>query len=205
MGSDNRYDGLEAYALKMVRTKARQLVGSAGFFEADLHDIEQELMIDLWRRLPRFDAARASLHTFIARVVEHHVATLVEAQKAGVRDYRKVTGSLDDRRPDEGGAGDDGPPLVTMDGLRRRLLAEARRDEEIRDLRRDLERVLAELPADLQDLCRRLQVSSVSEVSRETGVPRSTLYDAMAKIQERFEVAGLAAYLRAPTHPGGRR
>lgn len=204
MGS-NQYEGLDDYAVKLIRHKARQLVGRAGFVEADRADIEQEMALDLLRRLPRFDPARAARNTFIARIVEHRVATLVEAQKAGIRDYRRVAGSLDDRRPGDGGASDDGPPVLDQHEYRRAVLAGAFRDQEQRDLRRDLQRVVADLPADLRDLCERLQGATVSEVSRETGVPRSTLYDAIGKLRDRFDAAGLAAYLDAPTHRGGRR
>jgi len=60
MGSNNRYDGLDEYAVKLIKHKARQLVGRAGFVDADRHDLEQDMVIDLLRRLPRFDPTLAS-------------------------------------------------------------------------------------------------------------------------------------------------
>jgi RNA polymerase sigma-70 factor (ECF subfamily) len=204
MGS-NRYDGLDDYAVKLIRHKARQLVGRAGLVEADRPDLEQELALDLLRRLPRFDAARAGRNTFIARIVEHRVATIMEAQTAGVRDYRRVAGSLDERRPGDDGPSADGPPVLDQHEYRRETIAAARRDEDLHGLRRELAEAIAALPPDLRDLCQRLRDSSVSEVSRETGVPRSTLYDAIGKVRDRFDAAGLAAYLGGPTDRGGRR
>jgi len=204
MGS-NQYEGLDDYAVKLIRHKARQLVGRAGFVEADRPDLEQEMALDLLRRLPRFDPSRAGRNTFIARIVEHRVATLVESQKAGVRDYRRVAGSLDDRRPGDERASDDGPPVLDYPAYHRATVTRSARDEELRNLRRDLERAVAGLPPDLRDLCERLQVSTVSEISRETGVPRSTLYDGMGQVREHLRTAGLADYLRGPTHRGGRR
>ncbi len=44
------------------------------------------MILDLLRRLPRDSPKRAQLKAFIARVVEHKIATLMEAQKAGIRD-----------------------------------------------------------------------------------------------------------------------
>ena len=96
MGSDNQYDGIDPYAAGLIRFKARQLVGQAGFTASDREDIEQELILDLLRRLPKYNPKRAQLNTFIARVVEHRVATLIEAQKAGIRDYRRCRCSLND-------------------------------------------------------------------------------------------------------------
>ncbi|OGQ94899.1 MAG: hypothetical protein A2284_18825 [Deltaproteobacteria bacterium RIFOXYA12_FULL_61_11] len=195
MGRDNRYEGLDEYAVKLIRHKARQLVGRTGLVEADRDDLEQDMMMDLLRRLPRFDPSKAKRETFIARIVEHRVATIIETQKAGLRDYRCNAGSLDERRPDEGGGSGDTPPVLDQDSYRRETLDAARQDEGLRDLRRDMARTIAELSPDLRELCLRLLTSTVSEVSRETGVPRGTLYESVQKLRSRFERAGLAAYL----------
>ena len=194
MGNENKYEGLDEYAVKLIRHKARQLVGRAGFVEADRHDLEQELVLDLLRRLPRFDPTLAKRETFIARLVEHQVATLVESQKAGIRDYRRCAGSLDERREEPDGTSADGPPVLDQDEYLRETVAASRRDEELHALRLDLEKVLAELPVDLRALCARLQASSVSDVSRETGVPRGTVYEAIRRLRTRFERADLTAY-----------
>jgi RNA polymerase sigma-70 factor (ECF subfamily) len=170
-------------------------VGRAGFVEADRHDLEQEMVIDLLRRLPRFDPTLSKRETFITRVVEHHVATLVESQKAGIRDYRQVAGSLDERRTDSNGQTSEGPAVLDQDEYVRETIASARRSEDLHALRMDLRRVLADLPVDLRALCERLQSGNVTDISRETGVPRGTVYEAIRKLRTRFERAGLAAYL----------
>ena len=59
MGFDNRYEGIDEYAVRIIKHKARQLVGRAGFTESDREDLEQEMMLDLLRRLPKFDPKRA--------------------------------------------------------------------------------------------------------------------------------------------------
>jgi len=195
MGRDNRYEGLDEYAVKLIRHKARQLVGRAGLVAADRGDLEQDMVMDLLGRLPRFDPSKAKRETFIARIVEHRVATIIETQKAGLRDYRCNAGSLDERRADNGEGTGDTPPVLDQDSYRHETLQAARHDEEFRDLRRDMARVVEELPSDLRELCRRLLTSTVSEVSRETGVPRGTIYESVQKLRDRFEKAGLAAYL----------
>ncbi|MBK8482312.1 MAG: sigma-70 family RNA polymerase sigma factor [Proteobacteria bacterium] len=195
MGRDNRYEGLDEYAVKIIRHKARQLVGRAGLVAADRDDLEQDMVMDLLRRLPRFDPSKAKRETFISRIVEHRVATIIETQKAGLRDYRCNAGSLDERRADEGGGTGDMPPVLDQDSYRRETLGTARQDEDLRDLRRDIAMVVEDLPSDLRELCRRLLTSTVSEVSRETGVPRGTIYESVQKLRSRFEKGGLAAYL----------
>lgn len=200
MGNENKYEGLDAYAVRLIKHKARQLVGRPGFVEADRHDLEQELVLDLLRRLPRFDPAIAKRETFIARIVTHHIATIIESQTAGNRDYRQHAGSLDERREEDDGSTADGPPVLDEKEYVRETLASARRDEDLHALRLDLKKVLSDLlpgdgSVDLRDLCVRLQTSSVTDVSRETGVPRGTVYEAIQKLRTRFDRAGLAAYL----------
>lgn len=202
MRTGNRYDGVDDYAVKLIRNKARQLVGRAGFVEADRHDLEQELAIDLLKRLPYFDAAKAKRETFISRIVNHQIATIIEAQKAGKRDYRCEAGSLEERRTEDDGESSDTAPVFDDDAYRRETLAAAQRAEDRDALHWDLEKVIADLPPDLQTLCRRLSGSTVSEVSRETGIPRGTLYESIEKIRARFERAGLAVYLDGPTQRG---
>jgi RNA polymerase sigma-70 factor (ECF subfamily) len=200
MGNENKYEGLDEYAVRLIKHKARQLVGRAGFVEADRHDLEQELVIDLLRRLPRFDPAIAKRETFITRIVQHHIATIIESQKAGIRDYRQHAGSIDERREEDDGSSADSPPVLNQDEYLRETLTSARRDEDLHALRLDIEKVLSELlpsdsSIDLRALCARLQTSSVTDVSRETGVPRGTVYEAIQKLRTRFERAGLSIYL----------
>ncbi len=195
MGTQNGYEGLDEYAVKLIRHKARQLVGKAGFVEADRADLEQEMMIDLLRRLPRFDPSRAKRETFMSRIVTHRVATIIESRKAGIRDYRLCMQSIDDPGPEEDGRAADSPPLLDQDAYLRETRGDALTQEELQDLRMDVASALADLPPDLRRLCLRLATASVTEVSKETGIPRGTVYDALKKARARFERAGLAAYL----------
>ncbi|MEZ4600614.1 MAG: sigma-70 family RNA polymerase sigma factor, partial [Syntrophotaleaceae bacterium] len=103
MGFDKRYEGIDEYAVQIIKYKARQLVGRVGFTESDREDLEQEMLMDLLQRLPKYNADRAQRNTFIARVVEHKIATIIEARKAGLRDYRLCNCSLNDRLEDEEG------------------------------------------------------------------------------------------------------
>ena len=81
MGSE-----IDGYAVALIRCKAKQLIRRAEFKGMDSEDLEQEMMLDLLQRLPQYDASRASRNTFIARVVEHKVATLIEFYRVPRRD-----------------------------------------------------------------------------------------------------------------------
>ena len=104
MVSQNSYDGIDKYAANLIRHKARQLVGKAGFTEDDRPDLEQELMIDLLQRMRHFNPAKAKKTTFMARIVERHISTILEARFAQCRDWRLCQTSLNE--PLDNGEGD---------------------------------------------------------------------------------------------------
>ncbi len=195
MGGDNQYDGIDPYAVRLIKYKARRLIGQAGFTASDRDDLEQELILDLLRRLPKYNPRRAQLNTFIARVVGHKIATLIEAKKAGIRDYRRCPFSLNDRFEDEDGRSVERVDTFDQEDYLLRTGAQSRPSDELSALTIDVAAVLETLPPELRELCRRLKAESVTEISRDTGIPRGTIYESIKKLREIFEDAGLKDYL----------
>ena len=146
MGSGKQYDGIDPYAAGLIKYKARRLIGQAGFTASDREDIEQELILDLLRRLPKYDPKRAQRNTFIARVVEHRVATLIEAQKAGIRDYRRCRCSLNDRFEDEDGRSVERVDTFDQEDYLLRTGAQSMTAAELSALAIDVTAVLEGLP-----------------------------------------------------------
>lgn len=195
MGYENRYQGIDDYAVRIIKYKARQLVGRVGFTESDRQDLEQEMVFDLLRRLPKFKPERAQRNTFIARVVEHKVATIIEAQKAGMRDYRLCSCSLNDCFENEEGGSVERIDTINQDDYLQRTGKLSRPISDLRGLSIDVRSAVEKLPPELRDLCKRLQVESVTEISRDTGIPRGTIYESIKKLRTLFEDAGLKDYL----------
>ncbi|MBI3722356.1 RNA polymerase subunit sigma-24, partial [bacterium] len=113
---ENTYPGLGDYAVKLIRTRARELVRSGRFTAADQDDLEQELVIDLLKRFPKFYPAFAKEVTFVQRIIDHKVASLIDAQSAMVRDYRMRKASL--HHEVEDGDGDCVERWETLDEAR---------------------------------------------------------------------------------------
>ena len=153
------------------------------------------MVLDLLRRLPKFDPKRAGRNTFIARIVEHKVATIIEAQKAGMRDYRLCSCSLNDRLEDEEGRSIERMETIDQEDYLRRTGKLSRPMSELRNLSIDLRSAVQTLPPELRELCKRLQTESVTEISRDTGIPRGTIYESIKKLRAIFEDAGLKDYL----------
>ncbi len=195
MGSNQYDEGIDPYAVEIIRFKARQLVRQAGFTAADGDDLEQEMILDLLRRLPKYNPERAQLNTFIARVVEHEVATLIQKQKAGIRDHRRCRSSMNEPFKNEDGCTVDRVETLDQEDYLDRISVERRPGEELRTLALDVAAVLERLPPELRELCLRLKQETVTEISRDTGVPRGTIYESIKRLREIFEDAGLKDYL----------
>jgi RNA polymerase sigma-70 factor, ECF subfamily len=135
-----------------------------GFGSSDRDDIEQELALDLIVRLRNYDPAKARRTTFMARIVEHRIATLIEERNAACRDWRLRADAGDRDSFDSDGLGDAESALD--------LIPDPACDsaEDIA-LRIDLESALDELPEDLRGLWDLLLESSIPQISKQTGIP----------------------------------
>ena len=188
--SKNSYVGIDTYAARLIRTKAHQLIGKAGFTENDRQDLQQDLMMDLLQRMRHFNPAKAKKATFMTRIVERRISTLLEARHARCRDWRRCRLSLN--TPHGNDRGDTRELIDHVDSQGN--LGNSEKEtlhEAISNLHIDIERVLDTLPEDLRDLCERLRESNMAEIARETGVARTTLYDKLTRIREAFREAGL--------------
>ena len=193
--------GPEPYAAWLIRRKAKQLVGRAGFTVSDRPDIEQELHLDLVRRLPKLDESRAKRTTFIRHVVENRVPSPLAERTAASRDHRRCTTSLDE--PIEGDGCDSFGDTLDESAIHQRGGPTDRDEAERLDLRLDVERVLALLPDDARRLAAELMAHSTSEVARRRGVPHSSLRYRIGRLRTECERAGLGDYAPASANSPG--
>lgn len=182
MKRENNYLALGKYAQDLIRSKARTLIGQAGFTSADCDDIEQELALDLLVRLEKFNPKKSRRNTFMARVVDHRAATLIEERLTIRRDWRVCQDSLDDPEWQQSKEGiayfEERPDLsaLTRDGLTLKL---------------DFLNAAESLPEELRELCHRLLRANVSHVARDMGMARATLYYRIQRLREALRDAGL--------------
>ena len=153
----------DEYAARLVRLKARQLIGRYGFTESDREDIEQELKLDLLERLPDYDPERGSLEGFVSGVVDHKISRLLEKRAAAKRNPGRVEYSLNEAIPD-----DQGGQVERAAAMPDEILPHNGQQ----DLALDLADALSELSPDLRRLCRQLREKGVTEIARQEGVSR---------------------------------
>lgn len=184
---------LGRFEFGIVRRKVRQIIGRAGFTSQDREDLEQDLLTRLIQSLASFDPTKAHRNAFVTAVVERHVATLLRNARAAKRDHRRVTNiRMATCQPDHDESSD---VVFDIDRDVRRPSVSGTTTDQI-DLQIDVRIVLERLPEDLREFASARSVKSMSEVSRESDTPRTTLYHVADDLREHFEAAGLRDYVQ---------
>jgi len=178
---------------RIIASKACRLIGRHGFRHGDYDDLVQRFTLEWLRYRPSYDPRQSSVSTYVTCVVEHAVAGLIRHRRTAKRDpgrrvlsWEAVVEKVSEARIEEGvyTAGNE-PPCAG-----RSVTPEAPRD-----LQMDLATFLPSLPGRLRRVCVGLKTMTVSEYAQRTGIPRSTVYEAIHELRHRFEDAGLADYL----------
>ncbi len=180
-----RDDVFHPYATTAIRVHAQRLARSQVMPSMAREDYEQELSLDLWRRLAAYQPERAGLATFIDRVVRNRAARFHMTAKAAA--YRHERLELFVRRRDENAV----TPQPELDDP----TAPAESFTDAAHLRHDMARFTASLPPALQRCCAILQSGATGEAIRQHGLHRSSHYDALRRLRRRAHDAGLHDYL----------
>jgi RNA polymerase sigma-70 factor (ECF subfamily) len=160
----------------LIRRKAAKLVRNHTVPHAERDDIEHELLLDVLRRLPKFDPDKGDRESHLRTVVEHAVLNLVRSSRAAKRGKGRTT-PLDSIPVDEPGLG---RPDVDLAGA---------------DLVMDIQELLGRLPAELRRIAELLQSLSPTETARSLGISRVTVYSRLREIRSLCERSDLAKYL----------
>jgi RNA polymerase sigma-70 factor (ECF subfamily) len=174
------------YAAKLIKWKAKQLVGKYGFTDADRDDIEQELLLHLWRRLSQYTPGRGHPDAFAKAIVTNAALSLGERQRAIKRGGGRRELSLNDN--DEVGRDEkrtiERGDLLDQDAALRRLGRAQRSFVDEADLRMTVEEFLSKLPPKLRALAEKLLEDLPTHVAEEAGIPWGTLFDRISKMRK---------------------
>jgi hypothetical protein len=154
----------------------------------DREDLEQDLWLNLWIRLERHDPSRSSISTFSRLLIRNGAASIVEEQRMQRRDVRRCWRSLNDLIETDEGSVELGDAITFPEWTWR--------EAEALDLRVDLAKIQARLPAEFAQLMGELAVSDLSDIRRRAGYSRATLYRRIQRLRAYLTRAGLHEYLR---------
>lgn len=155
-----------AVAQRYARRGARRLHLS----RSDRDDLQQDILLALLERSARFDPERARWDAFATLLARHVVADRVRVRRAGVH-----------------------PEHVHLDIDAFPVGASAtQRDEVDHDLRLDLDRVSADMPAPCGQLLRLIcSTTDVADAQRQTGDSCAAFYRTIAELRCWLHAAGL--------------
>ena len=187
--------GDDKFVRRVIHRQVRKVIATTNLTNEDRDDLVQEAYAQVTKSLESFDPAVGHIRPFIVTVVQRHLGNVVRDRNVAKRATRGRVSLSKTVRSEEDAHVEMSQVLHDKDQDRR--LGRERRlsDEELNDLRLDLAAFMKTLPERFQDLLRRRQTQTISEISRDLGVPRTTVNDWMRKIQSLFEDAGFDRYL----------
>ncbi|WCR59252.1 MAG: hypothetical protein PG978_000688 [Wolbachia endosymbiont of Ctenocephalides felis wCfeF] len=159
MQSRNSFLGVDPVVVKYIRYYANYLNRTGYFTHGSLEDIELELFCEVWPYLNQYDETRSSFNTFVANLTKCRALNLLRNQLCA---KRQVNFIIDDDIPD------------------------CRCFESDMMVHIDVDNIISKLPKSHSDLCELLKVFTITEVSKITGIPKTTIYNILRQIRDRF-------------------
>lgn len=195
MDTDKKTCELTRYEYDLIRESAWKLSHSRGYTVHDVPDIEQELALELIRRLPKFNPAKARRTTFASMVVRNRIRNMVRDRKAEMRDVERKGPSLNQLVQTKEGEEIELIENVAQDDMDRFQGNRTRGTDEIAVMRIDMADALAHLPEPLRQAADLLSRMSASDASVAVGMPVSTFRKTRV-LPLRAALAHLEPYIR---------
>jgi RNA polymerase sigma-70 factor (ECF subfamily) len=189
MGIDQLAPDVHVFTSRLIRRKARQLAAKENFSPSDRDDIAQDLWLHLLERLEKFDPEKGTIFAFIQTVVERKTVSILRRHTAAKRDICRCSSLNLSIRADDG-TRMELASTIAENAPDPRLCQQTRHPQHRMEIAIDVESVVSQMPADLQELCERLKTHTLTEIAQETGIPRTTLYGRVRQIREFFEKSG---------------
>lgn len=173
----------------LVRIHAKKLSYRLGYNQSDRADLAQSLYCRVWRALPSYRPEKGHLHAFVAATIKNFAADLLRHQRAEKRNPRRVT-SLNVLVRDDLGQYVDRSNSVAESDARRHRSSFPRGGEEVAAEAADVTALLSTLPDDLRHLAEQLKVQNPTQIARDWGIPRTSLYADIRKLRAHFRAGG---------------
>ncbi len=183
---------LTDYAQNLIRIKARKLSRQRHFRHAEEEDLRQELWMAVVNQADKFDSSRASLDTFIDRVVNSAVVMLVRERQREKRAEGFQAVSLDSTHLSNQSNQSLASQISNEDSHRRTQVVPAD-PIEATERKEAVDVALEGMPTELRDTCGRLMQGSIASASREEGISRRQIRKSLAAARRFLERSGLDA------------
>jgi RNA polymerase sigma factor (sigma-70 family) len=182
-------------ANSIVGYKALQMSRKPGFNAEDRQDFKQELMNKVDQGLKSYDPQRSSLYPYVRAIVNHQACNIIRKRLARKRNAGNVA-SLNVNIEVKNVGFVEMAQTIGNSELDRRLRRERRLSEEdLSDLKMDLEAFMSKLDPQWKEFLRRRATQTTTEISNDMGIARSTLDGWAEQIKNLLVEAGFKNYL----------
>ena len=182
---------LSQYVQQLIRAKAHYLARRPGFSRCDEEDLRQEITTRLLGRVHHFDPGRASLNTFVDRVVASLVISILRERHRQKRAPGNRALSLEAHAVS---AEDGCKPLreqVQVADVQRRTVGSAGDMQDAAERDSAVRAAMSRLSPQLQRICERLMHVPAATAARQLGLTRHQLLKAVKALRVHFRAAGL--------------
>jgi len=162
---DNVFELFLPTTLRIAGVTAARIAGRSGMPADARRDLEQEALLELWRKAPLFNAHRASWPTFSDRVMVNRLRSLMRSHQAASRERGT-------EQPFEEFRHSNPAPDLWI------------------ELRIDVKRVLCGVSRFDRAVAISLAEYSITETSHRLDVPRATVYRSIERLRVTFNAAG---------------
>lgn len=193
---DQRTDGIDAFTEENVRAKVRRLIGKFGYTSGDREDLEQQVVASVLQGQGKFDPDKATRPTFISRLTDRAIASIIRERCAEKRDYRReVQATRAVERCDESNDANSSE-AITERAARSHRGAQPRSDQSHAELRLDLEVAMDSLPESHQKVWKLRVGHSIPKVAQMLGISERQVRKRISEIRRHCEALDLQDFLR---------
>lgn len=179
------------FTITLIRVKARQLCRRSDFSRSDYDELRQGMRLSLLEKAHLFDPARGNIEAFVTQMINTWVAMQLRYRNCPKRGDTYKTISLE--RTTVVHEGDDirlGNLLLEKDGDRL-TQTDTRSATEQFELREAITHAMAQLSAEDRAILVSVSEIGIKPTARKMGVSWRQVSNAMARIREQFEKAGI--------------
>jgi hypothetical protein len=186
-GYKNSYTGIDPMLVRIAKSAARKTIGRHGFIEADLPDLEQELVSAGLKAMERFNPERGNSNGLIAVAVKSRLNAIIVHRYAKKRDWRKccsLNAEISGR-----GKNDEASSMIeclSTSGNSGNLNKDESNPAWKQMRCRDVNAAIEYLPPELKELCEDLKIMNPDEIMAKQNLGSSLFYKRLAKIRRFF-------------------
>ena len=179
------------FTINFIQIKAAQLCRRTDVSRSDRDDMQQDMLLYLWKKAHLFDPARGTIEAFVTTAVNSWVGMELRRRDRQKRreDYRAI--SLEGTTIECEGDTETLDALLSDADLHRRTQQSGHSPIELIDLRDALRCALSKLSKREHSLLVHVAEHGVASAARKHHVSRRQIENALARMRSRFEDAGL--------------